>query len=197
MKILLATTNKAKCKRYSKLLSDLGYEVISLKDIDIKLNVDETGDNPVENALIKAKAYYEATEIPTVAQDDALYIDKFPADKQPGTHVRRFGGKELTDAEALEVYTSELKKVGGESRAVWDRGLAFIKGKDEIYTLSTKDETYFIAKPCEILREGYPLDSIGFNKKYNKYVIDLTAEEAEESYRGFYEDVREFFREHK
>ena len=35
-------------------------------DIDVKLDVEETGENAVENARLKARAYYEATKMPTI-----------------------------------------------------------------------------------------------------------------------------------
>jgi non-canonical purine NTP pyrophosphatase (RdgB/HAM1 family) len=195
MKVLFATSNEAKVKRYGKLIEDLGYEFISLKDVDSKLKINEDGNKPLENAIIKAKAYYEATGIPTIAQDDGLFVDKFPDEKQPGTHVRRvYGNNELTDDEMLEYYTSELKKVGGESRAVWKRGLAYATGKDDVHTLETEDETYFISKPCELRSKGYPLSSIGFDKKYNKYVIELTDEEKEDEWKEYYNSIREFFK---
>ena len=56
MKILFATGNPSKAKRFSKGLAEHGIEVISLKDIDIKVDVKEDGADRVENALIKARA---------------------------------------------------------------------------------------------------------------------------------------------
>jgi 8-oxo-dGTP diphosphatase len=194
MKVLLATSNEAKIKRYGKIIENLGFELISLKDINLKLDVNEDGNNPVENATIKAKAYNVETGIPTIAQDDGLVIEKFSSEKQPGTHVRRIKGKELPDDELLEYYISELNKVGGESRAVWKRGLAFALDKDNVYTLETEDETYFLSKPCELRSKGYPLSSLGYNKKLNKYVIEMTEEEKEEEWKEYYSSIREFLK---
>ena len=92
MKVLFATTNPAKIKRYVAKLQDKGIEVLTLKDIDIKLKVDETGKNAIENAYLKAKAYYEATGIVSIGIDNNLFIEELPEDKQPGTHVRRVNG---------------------------------------------------------------------------------------------------------
>ena len=47
--------------------------------------------NVIENAMIKAKAYYGITQIPTIAGDTALYIEKF--EQQPGLYVHRINGK--------------------------------------------------------------------------------------------------------
>ena len=57
MKVLFATTNPAKIKRYASKLEEAGIDVITLKDINLKLDVKETGKNAIENAYIKAKIY--------------------------------------------------------------------------------------------------------------------------------------------
>ena len=41
--IIFATSNQSKSKRFSKGLKELGIEVLSLKDIDVKLDVEEDG----------------------------------------------------------------------------------------------------------------------------------------------------------
>lgn len=194
MKVLLATGNPAKKERYQSLVSEFGYEVLSLKDVNIKVDIDESGNNPLENALIKARAYYKESGIPTIAQDDGLFIDKFSDDKQPGTHVRRVNGKELNDDEMIEYYTKELEKVGGKSKAKWVRGLVFIDENAKEHILATEDETLFVSKPCEKREVGYPLSSIGFKEKLNKYTVEMTKEEAEKEWKEYYSSIRNFFR---
>ena len=110
MKVLFATTNPAKVKKYKKALEEKGIELITIKDLDFKLNINENGKNAIENAYIKAKAYYDATKITTIGMDNCLFIEELPEEKQPGTHVRRVNGKELTDEEMIEYYTNLIKK---------------------------------------------------------------------------------------
>ena len=55
--ILFATGNKAKGNRFSRGLLKNGIEVITLTDINVDIDVDENGNNAIENALIKARAY--------------------------------------------------------------------------------------------------------------------------------------------
>ena len=74
MKVLFATSNETKAKRFSKGLSEKGIEVITLKDIDIDIEVEENGENAIENALIKARAYSKLVDIPVFAMDDNLYL---------------------------------------------------------------------------------------------------------------------------
>ena len=55
-KILFATNNQTKAKRFTKNLLKHDMEIVSLLDMNIKLDVEENGKDAIENALIKAKA---------------------------------------------------------------------------------------------------------------------------------------------
>lgn len=177
MKVLFATTNPAKIKRYVSKLQNKGIEVLTLKDINLKLQVEETGKNATENAYLKARAYYEATGIITIGIDDNLYIEELPEEKQPGTNVRRVNGKELSDDEMIEHYTNLVKENGGKLTAKWVYGMVIYNGKEAKQYTWEKDHFYFVDKPCEIRNPGYPLDSISIMPEYNKYFVELTQEE--------------------
>ena len=180
MKILFATTNPAKVKRYESKLTEKGIELITIKDLDFKLNIDENGRNALENAYIKAKAYYDTTNVITIGMDDNLFIEELPVEKQPGTHVRRINGKELTDDEMIEYYTNLAKEYGGKLTAKWVYGMVIYNGKEKKEYTWSKSRFYFVDKPCNKRNPGYPLDSITIVPEYNKYYLDLTKEEKEE-----------------
>ena len=74
-KIIFATGNPTKAKRFSNGLVKHDIEVISLKDLDLKLDVDESGNNAIENALKKARACFEKIKMPTIGMDDTLYLE--------------------------------------------------------------------------------------------------------------------------
>lgn len=180
MKVLFATTNPAKVKRYESKLTEKGIELITIKDLDFKLDINENGKNALENAYIKAKAYYDATNIITIGMDDNLFIEELPEEKQPGTHVRRINGKELTDDEMIEYYTNLAKEYGGKLTAKWVYGMVIYNGKEKKEYTWSKSHFYFVDKPCDKRNPGYPLDSITIVPEYNKYYLDLTKEEKEE-----------------
>lgn len=181
MKVLFATTNPAKIKKYAEGLKKKDIELVTLKDLNINLHVDENGKNAIENAFIKAKAYYDVTGIPTIGMDNSLFIEELPEDKQPGTHVRRVGGKELSDDEMIEYYTGLVKEYGGKLTAKWVYGMVIYNGKERKEYTWCKSEFYFVEKQCEKRNPGYPLDSISIVPKYNKYLVELTEEDKKES----------------
>ena len=178
--IIFATTNQSKSKRFSKGLKELGIEVLSLKDIDVKLDVEEDGGTAIENALIKARECYKKTKKPSMGMDDTLYMEGVPEDKQPGLFVRRVNGKSLTDEEALEYYTNLVKEYGKDGRinCKWIYGLAVIndKGEESTYTWS-KDDFYMVSTRSDKINPGYPLNSISKYKKLDKYFTDVTDED--------------------
>ena len=176
MKILFATGNDTKAKRFSKGLLERGIEVISLKDIDRNLDIEENGNNAIENALIKARAYAKIMDIPVMAMDDNLYLENVPEDKQPGMYVRRVNGKRLSDDEMIEHYIKLVKDYGinGKLTCRWVYGIAVInKGIEYTYTWS-KEDFYMVDTPTDKIEPGYPLNSISVNKKLNKYFTDIT-----------------------
>lgn len=177
--ILFATGNASKVERFNEKLLEKGIVLKSLKDLDISLDIDENGKTAIENATIKAKAYYEATKMTTMAMDDTMYIEGIPEDKQPGVFVRRVNGKRLNDEEMIEYYTNLVKTYGKEGKlnTKWILGMVIIKD-GEIYTYTdVTSEYYLVDTPAKDMREGYPLSSILVNKKANKYDIYLTEED--------------------
>lgn len=188
MKVLFATTNPAKIKKYSEELQKRNVELITIKDLKINLKPEENGKDAIENAYIKAKAYYDATNITTIGMDNNLFIEELPEEKQPGTYVRRINGKELNDEEMIEYYTKLVKEYGGKLTAKWVYGMVIYNGKEAKKFSWSKNHFYFIDKPSEKRNPGYPLDSISIMPECNKYFVDLTEEDKNRNKNNYIED---------
>ena len=106
--IIFNTGNTAKVDRFYEKLLKNGILLKSLKDININIDIEENGKNAIENAMRKAKAYYDATKITTMAMDDTMYIDGIPEEKQPGVFVRRVNGKRLNDKEMIDFFCGQI-----------------------------------------------------------------------------------------
>lgn len=181
-KVVFATGNQSKVLRFKKGLLERGIELLSLKDLDLKLDVEENGENALENALIKARACYQKIHIPTIGMDDTLYMEGVPLDKQPELNVRRVNGKRLSDEEMLEHYTSLVNEYGidGKVNCKWVYGLAVIneKGEESTYTWY-KDNFYMVNVKSDKINPGYPLNSISKYKEIDKYFTDITDKDKE------------------
>ena len=182
MKVLFATTNPAKVKKYKKALEERGIELLTLKNLDINIKVEETGKNAIENAYIKAKTYYDKTKIPTIGMDDCLFIEGISEEEQPGTNVRRVNGKRLNDEEMIEYYTKLVKKYGNKLTAKWVYGMVVCTDKGIFKFTWSKDDFYLVDKPIEKRNVGYPLDSISVIPENGKYFAELV-EQKDEKYK--------------
>lgn len=192
-KVLFATGNIAKVKRFKDKLLDKGIELLSLKDLNISLSVEENGTSAIENALIKARAYKKEVDMPVMAMDDSLYLENVPENLQPGLFVRRVNGKSLTDEEMIEHYSNLVKDYGVDGAIVarWIYGLAIIKENTERTYTWSKNDFLLVDTPSKVVNPGYPLNSISKNIKLDKYFSEMTLED-QESVQEQEDDVIDF-----
>ncbi len=178
MKYLLATTNKAKIRYYGTKLKKRGIEIITLEDLNIECEVDETGKNPIENAIIKASVYHELSGLPTIALDEGLFLEGVPDSIQPGTHVRRVNGKRLNDSEMIDHYIDLVNKYGNDGilNGYFLKGVAIVN-RDSTYTFDYRANRQFTNKQSEVIDDGYPLASIQIISSLNKFKSELTEDE--------------------
>jgi len=178
--ILFATGNVSKGRRFEKGLLKYDIRTLTLKDINMKLDVEENGTTAIENARIKARELFRLTNKPTMGMDDALYLEGVPEEKQPGLFVRRVNGKTLNDEEMIEYYLKLVKEYGvnGFLNAKWVYGMVVIneKGEEFEYTWE-KANIYMVDQVSNIVNPGYPLNSITKLKIIDKYITDVTDED--------------------
>jgi XTP/dITP diphosphohydrolase len=114
-KIIFATTNEGKMKEIRMILADLGMEILSLKDLDINVDIEENGKTFEENAIIKAKAICELTGEMVLADDSGLEVDYM--DKAPGVYSARYLGEDTPYSVKNQTIIDNLKDAKGEERS--------------------------------------------------------------------------------
>ena len=188
MKLLYGTGNQAKLSAMRSRLKQLDIELIGLDDLRAEgktiPQVVEDGKSPLENARLKATAYYEAFNIPVFSCDSGLYFDSVPEAIQPGVHARNVNGKCLTDDEMIDYY-SGLVKIYGNLVARYRNAICFVQDDTHIYEAmepSMESEKFILTdKPHSAIRKkGFPLDSISLDIKTNKYYYDLPTDRLEQ-----------------
>ena len=183
LKLLVATKNPGKAREIKELL-DNNFESISLADLANAPDVEETGKTFEENAILKAKAYFEWSGIPTVADDSGLEIDHLNG--EPGVKSRRWLGYEMTDQEMIDTALNKLKGVSREKRTAHLVAIgAYYDGKNTI--LERGSINGFITETQTIqCKPGYPFRAIFWMPQFNKLYQDLTQEEhAQINHRKF------------
>lgn len=188
MHLLFGTGNQAKLSVMKSRLEKKGIELIGLNDLKKEgksiPRVLENGNTPLENARLKALAYYEAFQMPVFSCDSGLYFDNVPDEVQPGVHVRNVNGKCLSDEEMVEYYSSLVRQYGNLI-ARYRNAICFVMDEKRIFEAmdpSMESEKFILTgKPhSEIREKGFPLDSMSVDMKTNKYYYDLSADELEQ-----------------
>jgi XTP/dITP diphosphohydrolase len=95
--ILLATRSAHKLRELAELLAPAGIDLVSLDDVGIDDEVEETGATFEANARLKARAYARRSGLPTLADDSGIEVDALGGG--PGVRTRRYAGERATDAE--------------------------------------------------------------------------------------------------
>jgi XTP/dITP diphosphohydrolase len=113
--LLIATSNIGKVGEIAALLEGLDCRAIGLEDLpQVPPPVEETGTTFVENALIKADYYHEATGLFTLADDSGLEVDALGG--RPGVYSARYGGEGLSSDRQIALLLEELKDIPEEKR---------------------------------------------------------------------------------
>ena len=115
MKIIIATHNKHKLQEMSRILSPMGYEVVTDRDLGIELtDAEENGETFLDNARIKAESGCRESGLPCIADDSGLCVDAL--DGAPGVFSARYSGVHGDDDGNNRKLLSELEGVPAEKR---------------------------------------------------------------------------------
>ena len=105
IKLIIASSNKGKIREFQKILPN--FECIPQSDFNVS-DIDETGKNFKENAVLKAKNAFVKTNLPSIGDDSGLIVPEING--EPGLYSARYAGKNATDADNRKKLISELKK---------------------------------------------------------------------------------------
>lgn len=178
-KLLYGTSNMAKLEFMRRMVSDLNIEIIGLDDFDTSElgEIEESSDIPLENARIKALAYYKTFGIPVFSCDSGLYFDDVPDKYQPGARIRRVDGEYLDDDEMISHYAALAKKFGGRLTARYTNSICLVRDLDNIVGYDgeaiSSERFFIISMPHKNRTNGFPLDSISIHIDTGKYYMDI------------------------
>ncbi len=128
MKILLASTNKGKIKEFTEILSGPGITIVTPGDMGLSLEVEENGATFAENALLKARQWSRAAEMPVLADDSGLCVEALGG--RPGVLTARFAGPGAGDKDNYRLLLSCLEDTEDRrAKFVCAVALAFADGR--------------------------------------------------------------------
>ena len=177
MRVLYGSNNPGKLKRIQTIFRESNIEIVGPQALGIQIGVEETGQTPLENARLKAKAFYAKAGIPTFAVDSGLYLDQLAADKQPGVFVRRVNGVEMNDEEMFVYYQNLLVNLGGRSPGYWLAGIVLIDETGTLLEKEYREETFLTAEASAVRVPGQPISALQIDPELNQYKSEITSEQ--------------------
>lgn len=178
LRLIYGTGNTAKVSHMREMLSGLPVEIAGIRSLtDALPAIDESGNDPLENAAIKAEAYFALFGKPVFSCDSGLFIEGLDAARQPGVHVRTVNGKSLTDDEMLAHYAAIATEFGGACRAVYQNAICLKYDETRIYRHmgdELNSEPFLLTNQLHPKRvDGFPLDGLSVDIRTGRCYYDL------------------------
>ncbi|WP_447006009.1 RdgB/HAM1 family non-canonical purine NTP pyrophosphatase [Saccharothrix isguenensis] len=185
MKLLLASRNKKKLGELRRILLAeglAGIEVLGLDDVPPFPEAPETDPTFEGNALAKARDAFNATGLPSVADDSGIAIDALNG--MPGVLSARWSGVHGNDVANLELVLGQLRDVPDERRgAAFVCTAAFVAGSDEETVVRGEWRGTITREPRG--ENGFGYDPIFRPEGHDVTSAELTPEQKDEvSHRG-------------
>ena len=180
--LLLATTNRHKVEEFRAIFADLPFTLLSLNDIQLDMDVEETGTTFRENAELKARAYAQASGMLYLADDSGLEIDALGG--APGVYSARFAGPEATYEERFDILLKQLRDVPMEGRTARFRCVISL-AEPSGYLHSVDGTIEGVIADAPRGKNGFGYDPIFLVPDLGKTTAELTAEQKNKiSHRG-------------
>ncbi|MCD8324322.1 MAG: XTP/dITP diphosphatase [Clostridiales bacterium] len=181
-KIIFATGNEHKMTEIRQILGDLGWEIQSMREAGIAVNIVEDGATFEENALIKAKAVAACCDDIVLADDSGLEIDYL--NKEPGIYSSRYAGEDTSYDIKNQMLLDRLRGVPREQRtARFVCAVAAVVPGQEPMVVRGTIEGYIGETPAG--ENGFGYDPIFYVEDLNCSTAQLSPEEKNaRSHRG-------------
>ncbi|EFC32258.1 RdgB/HAM1 family non-canonical purine NTP pyrophosphatase [Campylobacter jejuni] len=176
MKIILATSNKHKVLELKEILKD--FEIYAFDEVLTPFEIEENGKTFKENALIKAKAVFNALDkeqkkdFIALSDDSGICVDVLGGN--PGIYSARFSGKGDDKSNRDKLVSEMMKKGFKQSKAHYVAAIAMVGLMGEF---STHGTMYGQVIDTEKGENGFGYDSLFVPKGFDKTLAELSKDE--------------------
>lgn len=170
MKIIAATSNKGKIREIKKIFSE--FDIISMKEAGLNIEIEENGKTFEENALIKARTVTKLTNSIALSDDSGLCVDALSG--APGIYSARYAGENATDEERVKKLLSVLENEENRcAKFVSAVALVYPDGKE----LTAIGEVFGKISYSPSGENGFGYDPIFISDELGKTFADATDDE--------------------
>lgn len=170
-RLIIATKNNGKVNEIKSLLSGYEFEVLSLKEAGIDIEIEENGDSFEENSLIKAMAVHKITGGMVVADDSGLEVDFLNG--APGIYSARFLNN-VSDKQKYEGVLALMEGIPDEYRSARFKCAVSLVTDTSSKTFTGNLEGKIAYKA--IGENGFGYDPVFYIPEYNQTMAQIDLE---------------------
>lgn len=171
MKIAIATNNPNKLREIRAILGGFFDEALSLADLGIDIDIEETGTTLTENALIKARTIRDLTGLPALADDSGLMVDALGG--APGVYSARYAGEEHDDKKNNALLLKNLEGKPRDAKFCSVIALCYPDGRE----LTAEGSVRGVILEEERGTGGFGYDPLFFSPELGKTFAEATPEQ--------------------
>ena len=177
MKAVLASNNKHKLVEIKTMLEGKFDDILTLKDLNIQVEIEENGITFEQNAYIKASEIAKMTGLPAIGDDSGICVNAL--DGEPNIYSARYAGEPSDDKKNNEKLLNKihaLEKDGQVDRTAYFQSVVVLCYPDGKY-ISGSGRTY--GKIIDEYRgdNGFGYDPLFLSDELGKTFGEATMEE--------------------
>jgi len=186
-KLLVATKNQGKLREISNFLSDLPVKILSLSDIGVDDEFEETGKTYKDNSQKKAIFYAKKSGFPVVADDGGIEINVLKG--LPGLHSKRWAKDEKEIIQKLDKLTKEISE--DRRGAIFKAIISFALPNGKVWNAQGNVRGIIAKNPHRRRIIGYPYRSFFYLPRIQKYYHeDELSDEEQKLYNHRYKAIQ-------
>ena len=171
--LLIASQNPGKIAEIQSILAPLRFNILSARELEKTIHVEETGETYAQNARLKAATFLQKTGIPALADDTGLAVDALGG--APGVFSARYSPKaNATDADRRDYLLSQLKFEPQPWKAHFQCVVVLATPAGEFFETVGRCDGMII--PEERGSGGFGYDPIFFMPEYQMTMAELTTD---------------------
>ena len=165
-RLVFSTNNQHKLEEVRAVLGDR-YQVLSLKDIGLDIDIPEDGETLEENAFIKARYIWKTKNCDCFADDTGLEVESL--ENAPGVHSARYAGEQKSSEENVNKLLFELEGITNRKARFRTAIAAIINGKEYLFEGTVTGKIIDSPKGCA----GFGYDPVFVPEGFSKTFAEL------------------------
>lgn len=170
MQICFATHNQNKVQELRKLVGEK-LEIISLRDLGVADEIEETGATLKENALLKARYVFDNYAVACFADDSGLEVDALNG--APGVFSGRFAGVPGNDEKNIDKLL-ELLVNQANKQARFRTVIALVKDDEQVFFEGVVEGIIIDQRRG---RNGFGYDAVFLPNRFDRTFAEMGMEE--------------------